>query len=176
MERQDQPFDLCSSVFICGSFSDYNLAMKPSESVKKRVLFLCTGNANRSQMAEGWARALHRDQIESHSAGIIASGLNPDAVRVMAEAGVDISRQTSKTLDSLQGMRFDLVVTVCDNARESCPRFPGAARVVHRSFDDPPHLATAARSEAEKLDIYRRVRDEIRAFVQTLPNLLENRT
>jgi len=137
--------------------------------MKRKVLFLCTGNSCRSQMAEGWARALHGGRIEPFSAGIAAKELDPRAVRVMGEAGVDISGQGSKHLDELAEVPFDLVVTVCDHARESCPVFPGAPRVLHRSFDDPPHLARDARSEEEALRHYRRVRDEIRAFVEALP-------
>ena len=110
-----------------------------------KILFLCTGNSCRSQMAEGWARHLKGGQIEPYSAGIEAHGLNPDAVRVMAEAGVDISGQRSKLVGELSGVDFDYVVTVCDNAHESCPLFPGKAKVVHVGFDDPPRLAAAPR-------------------------------
>ncbi len=138
-----------------------------------KVLFLCTGNSCRSQMAEGWTRRLKGDQIEPYSAGIEAHGLNPDAVRVMAEAGVDISGQRSKLVSELAGTEFDYVVTVCDNARESCPVFPGKAKVIHKGFDDPPRLAAGAKSEAERLAPYRRVRDEIREFVRSLPEALE---
>ncbi len=144
-----------------------------SETTQRlKILFLCTGNSCRSQMAEGWARHLKGDVIEPFSAGIETHGLNPDAVRVMAEAGVDISGQQSKHLDELRGVDFDVVVTVCDHAHESCPRFPGEANVVHRSFDDPPRLAKKARNEEERLIPYRRVRDEIRAFIETLPQAL----
>ncbi len=139
---------------------------------KLKVLFLCTGNSCRSQMAEGWARALKSDVIEAHSAGIDTHGLNPNAVAVMAEAGIDISSQHSKHLDELDGVPFDCVITVCDNARESCPVFPGRAMTIHQSFDDPPSLAKGAASEEEALGHYRRVRDEIRAFVETLPGAL----
>jgi arsenate reductase len=140
---------------------------------KLKVLFLCTGNSCRSQMAEGWARRLKSDRIEAYSAGIEAHGLNPDAVRVMAEAGVDISGHRSKLVGELRGVDLDYVVTVCDNAHESCPLFPGKAKVVHVGFDDPPRLAAGARTEDERLAPYRRVRDEIRAFVETLPDSLE---
>ncbi len=139
---------------------------------KLRVLFLCTGNSCRSQMAEGWARALKGDSIEAFSAGVERHGLNPDAVAVMREAGVDITGQRSKTVDELPPVDFDYVVTVCDNARESCPVFPARVRTVHRSFDDPPRLAREAASREAALDCYRRVRDEIRQFVQTLPGSL----
>ena len=132
-----------------------------------RVLFLCTGNSCRSQMAEGWARHLCADRIEAHSAGTQPHGLNPLAVRAMAEAGVDIGGHASKRPESI-GVPFDLVVTVCDSAHEACPVFPGA-RVVHAGFDDPPRLAADAASDDEAMPHYRRVRDEIRAFVKRLP-------
>jgi arsenate reductase len=134
-----------------------------------KILFLCTGNSCRSQMAEGWTRYLKAAQIEPYSAGIEVHGLNADAVRVMAEAGVDISRQRSKHLDNLRGVEFDYVVTVCDHAHEHCPLFPGKAKMVHVAFDDPPRLAAGAKSEDERLAHYRRVRDEIRSFVEGLP-------
>ena len=137
-----------------------------------KVLFLCTGNSCRSQMAEGWARHLKGDQIEPYSAGIEAHGLNPDAVRVMAEVGVDITSQRSKQVSDLGGIGFDYVVTVCDNASKSCPVFPGKAKVVHVGFDDPPRLAASAMTEQERLAPYRRVRDEIREFVKSLPDAL----
>ncbi|OIP50532.1 MAG: arsenate reductase [Deltaproteobacteria bacterium CG23_combo_of_CG06-09_8_20_14_all_60_8] len=139
---------------------------------KARVLFLCTGNACRSQIAEGWARRLLGDQYEVYSAGIEKHGLNPMAVKVMAEAGVDIARQVSKLLSELPGQDFDFVITVCDHAREACPLFPGKAKLIHRSFDDPPRLAAQAATEEEALAPYRRVRDEIEAFVRSLPELL----
>lgn len=125
-------------------------------------------------MAEGWARHLKGDQIEPYSAGIEAHGLNPDAVRVMGEAGVDISGQRSKLVSELGEVALDYVVTVCDNAHESCPLFPGKAKVVHVGLDDPPRLAADAKTEAERLAPYRRVRDEIREFVKGLPNVFAN--
>ncbi len=137
-----------------------------------KVLFLCTGNSCRSQMAEGWARALLGDRIEPHSAGIEIHGLNAHAVRVMAEAGVDISGHRSKHVDEFSALRFDAVITVCDHAHESCPLFPGKTLVLHHGFDDPPRLAREAATEEEALAHYRRVRDEIRAFVLTLPDRL----
>ncbi len=140
---------------------------------KLTVLFLCTGNSCRSQMAEGWTRHLKCDLIEVYSAGIETHGLNPNAVKVMAEAGVDISRQRSKHVDELKGIAFDYVVTVCDNAHESCPLFPGKTKVVHAGFDDPPRLARGAKTEEEALAPYRRVRDEIRAFVERWSDGLE---
>jgi arsenate reductase len=139
---------------------------------KARILFLCTGNSCRSQMAEGWARRLKAEAIEPYSAGIETHGLNPLAVRVMAEAGVDISRHRSKHVDELKDIAFDYVVTVCDHAHEHCPLFPGKAKVVHVSFDDPPRLARDAKSEGEALTHYRRVRDEIRAFIESMPEAL----
>ncbi|MBP7865330.1 MAG: arsenate reductase ArsC [Acidobacteria bacterium] len=137
-------------------------------SVTRKVLFLCTGNSCRSQMAEGWARHLRGDMIEPHSAGIVAKGLDPLATRVMAEAGVDISGQASKTVEAVRDIPFDLVVTVCSHAAETCPVFPGRARRLHAGFDDPPSLARSAGSEEEALAAYRRVRDDIRAFVEGL--------
>ncbi len=136
---------------------------------KLSVLFLCTGNSCRSQMAEGWARHLWPSSIDVRSAGVKPGVLDARAVRVMAEAGIDISNQRAKHVDEIADLRFDLVVTVCDHARESCPVFPGARQTVHESFDDPPLLAANARSEEEALSHYRRVRDEIRAFVETIP-------
>lgn len=140
---------------------------------KLKILFLCTGNSCRSQMAEGWTRHLKGEVIEPYSAGIETHGLNPHAVRVMAEVGVDISKQRSKHVDELKGITFDYVVTVCDHAHESCPLFPGRTKVIHVGFDDPPRLARAARTADEALEHYRRVRDEIRAFVERLPAVLE---
>lgn len=124
-------------------------------------------------MAEGWARTLKGDEIEPYSAGIEAQGLNPQAVRVMAEVGVDISGHVSKKLEDLKDIEFDYVVTVCSHAHETCTRFPGQAKVVHVGFDDPPKLAAAAKAEDEALAHYRRVRDEIRNFVENLPEALE---
>lgn len=144
----------------------------PDKTRKLRILFLCTGNSCRSQMAEGFARALKSDSLEAYSAGIEKHGLNPRAVRVMAEAGVDISGQYSKTTDELGAIDFDYVITVCDNARESCPLFIGEAQIVHVGFDDPPRLAQEATTEEEALTHYRRVRDEIRSFVEGLPDNL----
>ena len=141
---------------------------------KLKILFLCAGNSCRSQMAEGWARHLKADKIEPHSAGIKAEGLNPYAVRVMAEAGVDISGHHSKHLDELKDIDFDYVITVCDNAHESCPMFPRKTKIVHIGFDDPPRLAKEVKTDEEALKIYRRVRDEIKSFVEKLPEYLEN--
>ncbi|MDD4870958.1 MAG: arsenate reductase ArsC [Kiritimatiellae bacterium] len=148
--------------------------MRVNERLK--ILFLCTGNSCRSQMAEGWAQHLKGDIIEAYSAGIEKHGVNPNAVKVMAEAGVDISRQKSKYVDELKGIEFNYVVTVCDSAHESCPLFPGKTKVVHVGFDDPPRLARKAKTEEEALEHYRRVRDEIRKYVETLPQSLEGKT
>ena len=137
--------------------------------MRTRILFVCTGNSCRSQMAEAWARALKGDTIEAHSAGIESHGLNPLAVRVMAEVGVDLSGHRSQLIGDYEHREFDLVVTVCSDASESCPTFPPGTRVVHAGFDDPPALARNASSEEEALDCYRRVRDEIRAWIESLP-------
>jgi arsenate reductase len=144
---------------------------------KMKVLFLCTGNSCRSQMAEGWTRHLKGDVIEAYSAGIETHGLNPHAVKVMAEAGVDISAQRSQNIEEFRDVNFDVVVTVCGHAHETCPFFPGNSKVVHAGFNDPPQmareLAQQGASEEEQLECYRQVRDEIRAFVETLPQSLD---
>jgi arsenate reductase len=145
------------------------MRMTMNEKRPLELLFLCTGNSCRSQMAEGWARALKGSEIEAYSAGVNPQGLHPLAVRVMAEAGVDISGQSSKHVRDLKDIPFDYVVTVCDGARESCPLFPGKAKVVHRSFADP---GAAGGSEEEVLAVFRRVRDELRDFVKSLPGSL----
>jgi arsenate reductase len=142
---------------------------------KLRILFLCTGNSCRSQMAEGFARALKADDIAAASAGVERHGMNPLAIKAMAEAGVDISGHTSKTLDDLPDLDFDYVVTLCDHAHSHCPHFPGGATVAHRGFPDPPRLAAGAASEEEALVHYRRVRDLIREFVLGLPGNLPPR-
>ena len=124
-------------------------------------------------MAEGWARALKGDVLDPYSAGIEMHGLNPLAVRVMAEAGVDISGQRSKTVDAVKDVPFDYVVTVCGHANETCPMWlSGKAKVVHVGFDDPPALAKTARTEEDAIRHYRRVRDAIKAFVEGLPDNL----
>ena len=138
--------------------------------MQTKILFLCTGNSCRSQMAEGWARHRKGDIIEAYSAGIEKHGLNPLAVKVMAEAGVDISRQVSNLVEELPVREFDYVITLCGEANETCPFFPG--KKIHVGFDDPPRLAAGAASPEEALRHYRRVRDELRAFVETLPAAL----
>ncbi len=135
---------------------------------KPRVLFLCTGNACRSQMAEGWARLLHGDTYDVHSAGIVAHGQNPHAVEAMRRLGVDIRGQQSKSLDALGDIEFDLVVTVCDNAAKNVPPLAGAPRVVHQPFPDPPALAEG-RDEAGAEACYVDVASSIRAWVSELP-------
>ena len=139
---------------------------------KLKILFLCTGNSCRSQMAEGWARHLKSDSIQAFSAGLEARGLNTNAVRVMQEAGVDITGQKSKKVEEVETIPFDFVVTVCGHADENCPVFTCTTTVVHFRFDDPPKLAQNAKTEEEALDHYRRVRDEIRTFIETLPGIL----
>ena len=145
-------------------------------SDKINLLYLCTGNSCRSQMAEGWTRALKSDEIEVYSAGIETHGLNPNAVRVMAEAGVDIATQKSQHIDEFKGVKLDYVITVCNHAHETCPWFPSNCEVIHVGFEDPPkmarELAEKGGSEEEQLDCYRNVRDEIKAFVETLPDFL----
>jgi arsenate reductase len=137
-----------------------------TETRKLKVLFLCTGNAVRSQMAEGLARQLLGGRVEPYSAGIEPRGLDPRAVRVMQEAGMDISQQRSKHVDECRDTKFDLVVTVCDYAKEQCPLFLGPARKIHRSFKDP---AKAEGADTEVMAVFRRVRDEIKGFVKQLP-------
>jgi arsenate reductase len=142
---------------------------------KLKVLFLCTGNSCRSQMAEGWARSLKGDVLEPFSAGIEKHGLNPHAVKVMAEAGVDISQQYSKTPAEIGPLEFDYVLTVCAHADENCPVFPARAKVLHVGFEDPPKLTRHLPDGEEKLAVYRRVRDEIRRFVEGLPGSLNQK-
>ncbi len=139
---------------------------------KLKLLFLCTGNSCRSQMAEGWTRHLKSDSIEPYSAGIETHGMNQRAVQVMAEADVDISGQHSKLADELRDVPFDYVITVCDHAHENCPAWLGKGKIVHMAFPDPPRLAKDAKTEQEAMDHYRRVRDQIRDFVVTLPDSL----
>jgi arsenate reductase len=140
-------------------------------SKKLKVLFLCTGNSCRSQIAQGWARHLKSGEIEAYSAGIRPIGLSSRAVKVMAEVGVDISGQRSKHFDEFADIDLGCVVTVCDNAKEQCPVFPGRVRMVHQSFEDP-YFATG--SEEEVMATFRRVRDQIKAFVETMPQSLHN--
>ena len=129
----------------------------------ERVLFLCTHNSARSQMAEGLLRAWGGDRFEAHSAGVVATEVRPLAIRAMAELGIDIAGQTSKALASYDGQLFDYAIPVCDDAREACPYFPGAKLQLHWSFDDP---ATATGTEDARLAVFRRVRDEIGARIR----------
>jgi arsenate reductase len=142
-------------------------------SGKSKILFLCTGNSCRSQMAEAWTRQLMGHEFEPYSAGVKPRKIDPRAVKAMAEVGIDISAQVSKDIETLGALDFDYVVTLCDNARESCPYFPAKTRVVHWGFDDPPRLAADAEDEEEAMAPYRRVRDEIKAFVESLPEALK---
>lgn len=144
---------------------------EPVEKIK--VLFLCTGNSCRSQMAEGWTRHLWPDRIEAFSAGLRPQGLDPLAVEAMKEAGVDITGHRSKHIEELDDAVFDVVITVCADADANCPVFPGRARFVHAGFDDPPLLAKDAKTDEEKMAHYRRVRDEIRQFVSILPRVIK---
>ena len=136
---------------------------------KMKILFLCTGNSCRSQMAEGWARHLKSDFIQPFSAGIESHGLNLNAVKVMKEEGVDITQQKSQRIEEVETIPFDVVITVCGHADENCPVFSCSTKVVHHGFDDPPKLAQTAKTEKEALGHYRRVRDEIKAYIETLP-------
>jgi len=141
---------------------------------KMKILFLCTGNSCRSQMAEGWARHLKGDIIDPYSAGIETHGLNPLAVKVMAEAGIDISNHISTNVTKFINMQFDYVITVCGHADENCPVFPRQTKKIHRGFDDPPKLAENSKTEEEALEHYRQVRDEIKNYVQSLPESINN--
>jgi arsenate reductase len=142
-------------------------------SERPKILFLCTGNTCRSQMAEAWTRQLWGDHFEAYSAGVEPKGLDPRAVKAMAEVGIDISMQKSKDLDALGNLEFDYVVTLCENARESCPYFPAKTHLIHQGFDDPPKLAESAANEEEAMEHYRRVRAEIRTFVEGLTSALK---
>ncbi|MDO9183769.1 MAG: arsenate reductase ArsC [Bacteriovorax sp.] len=133
---------------------------------KTKILFLCTGNSCRSQMAEGWARHFLGNKYEIYSAGIKKHGMNQRAIKVMQESGVDISNQYSKTIEELGPIVFDTVYTVCGHANENCPIFLGAAKKIHVGFDDPPQLSMGLSDEEEILSHYRRVRDEIKNWVK----------
>ena len=141
--------------------------------MKQNLLFLCTGNSCRSQMAEGWGKQLLSSRFNVYSAGIEKHGLNPNAVKVMQEQGVDISTHFSKTLDDLKDVNFDVVVTVCGHADETCPIFSGKTKKIHYGFDDPPKLAANAKSEEEALTPYRRVYEEIKSFVENIDHYLQ---
>lgn len=139
---------------------------------KLKILFLCTGNSCRSQMAEGFARHLKSDQLDVWSAGIERHGMNQNAIQVMKEKGIDITTHSSKLLDELADITFDYVVTVCGHAHETCPLFSGDCKVVHVGFDDPPKMAQEFDDIELQLDCYRKVRDEIEQYIQTLPQSL----
>lgn len=139
------------------------------DSQIRRILFLCTGNSCRSQMADAWTRRLKGEELEACSAGVEPRGVDPRAVKVMAEVGIDISSRQSKGIDTVRDLEFDYVVTLCDGAQEACPFFPAKTRLLHVGFDDPPRLSQAAQDEEQALQHYRRVRDQIRAFVEGMP-------
>jgi arsenate reductase len=143
---------------------------------KFKILYLCTGNSCRNQMAEGFTQYLVKDQIDAYSAGIDPKGIDIRATKVMSEVGIDISHQQSKSIDDIKGMEFDFVITLCDNAQKTCPTFPAKTSVVHMGFEDPPKLAQNSRNEEEALMHYRRVREEIKRFVQKLPEILTQKT
>jgi arsenate reductase len=188
----DEPLQTALRGVLCGVFSEHPVALAdqtrlgergmpeaqastPSrpQSARSSILFVCTGNSCRSQMAEGWTRVLKGNLFEVYSAGVDPHGLNPFTAKVMAEVGVDISGHRSKTVQALQGTTFDWVVTLCDHAYRTRLKIPGARNMVHRRFDDPPAVAKHARTEREALDHYRRVRDEIKEFVAGLPESLD---
>ncbi|MFZ4713758.1 MAG: arsenate reductase ArsC [Bacteriovoracaceae bacterium] len=139
--------------------------------MKKNIMFLCTGNSCRSQMAEGFCRHLWDNEFNAYSAGTKKHGMNERAMKVMKEAGVDISTHYSKTVDELPNVQFDFVVTVCDSAKETCPYFPGG-KIIHIGFQDPPTLTNAMTNEEEILEVYRRVRDEIEVTMKKLPGIV----
>ncbi len=141
--------------------------------MKKNILFLCTGNSCRSQMAEGWLRHLKPTQYNAYSAGIEQHGLNAKAVQVMSEVDIDISKYYSKSLDELSDIKFDYVITVCGHAHETCPYFPGSVQVIHVGFDDPPQLAVLMSDEDDIINCYRRVRDDIKDFITNIEQHLE---
>ena len=139
---------------------------------KIKILYLCTGNSCRSQMAEAWTRHIWGNSMEAHSAGVKPKGIDPRAIRAMAEVGIDISNQRSKSIDDIMDMEFDYVITLCDDAQKSCPAFPARINMFHVGFDDPPKLATGIADEEEAMDHYRRVRDEIRKYVESIEEIL----
>ena len=141
--------------------------------MKTKILFLCSGNSCRSQMAEGWAHHLKGDVIEAYSAGTEPKGVDHRAIKAMAEVGTDISRHTSKSVLDLPDIEFDYVITLCDDAQQACPFFPAKTALIHHGFDDPPRLAEGARDEDDAMQPYRRVRDEIREYIETLPESLD---
>ena len=167
-------------VFLATNFSPLysaeNSQAKEGQPKQLKVLFLCTGNSCRSQMAEGWAHALQSDRIEAYSAGIEPHGMNPNAVRVMKEAGIDISNQKSENVNDYLNVPLDYVIAVCGNANDKRPDFGKSVKVIYHPFDDPPKLAKTLENEEDQLNCYRRVRDEIKAYVETLPVSLAKET
>jgi len=159
------------AILMAGSLLLY-LKREDNMKDKIKVLFLCTGNSCRSQIAEGWARHLKGDIIDAYSAGISPGQLNTKAIAAMAEAGVDISGQRPKHIDELHRIDFDYVVTLCNNARQQCPVFSGKAKLVHKAFDDPSFMAG---SEEDIMLAFQRLRDDIRAFIETLPESIEGK-
>ncbi len=141
--------------------------------MKLNILFLCTGNSCRSQMAEGWAKFFHGSKYHFYSAGTEKHGLNQRVVVVMKECGVDIMSHYSKTVDDLKDVKFDFVFTVCGHAHENCPVFFGAPNIIHVGFEDPPKLSQNLTKEEEILLHYRRVRDEIKCFMENIEHYLE---
>ncbi len=139
--------------------------------MKLKILFLCTGNSCRSQMAEAWGNHLQSSNFNFYSAGTSPKTIDLRAVKVMSEVGIDISKQISKRPEEIK-VEFDYVITVCDSAHESCPFFPAKTKILHHRFDDPPRLAQNCKNEEEILQEYRRVRDEIKAFVATIQQTL----
>jgi arsenate reductase (thioredoxin) len=152
--------------------SSINDRPEPIDDRKLKILFLCTGNTCRSQMAEGLTRHLKSNIIEPYSAGVDPGEINPRAVKSLAEIGIDISVGFPKTIESLIHIVFDYVITLCDRANESCPLFPGKTKRLHWGFEDPPKLAENAATEDEAMSHYHRVRDEIKDFVEKLPKVL----
>jgi arsenate reductase len=159
---------------MSGHNSTHEERPEPIDSRKLNILFLCTGNTCRSQMSEGLTRRLKPDLIEPYSAGVDPGVMNTRAVKSMTEIGIDISGGFPKTIESLGRIAFDYVITLCDHANESCPLFPGKTKRRHWGFEDPPKLAENAATEEEAMSHYRRVRDEIKAFVEKLPDVLND--
>ena len=140
-----------------------------------KILFLCTGNSCRSQIAEAFARHLIKDRIDAYSAGTAPKVVDPRAIKAMSEIGIDISRQKSKSTDDIKNTEFDFVITLCNNTQKTCPTFPAKTSVFHVGFDDPPKLSANSRNDDEAMGHYRRVRDEIKAFVERLPDFLRQK-
>ena len=174
MKHLNLPRFLVSAAFIlAASFASFGFAEDDAQPKKLKVLFLCTGNSNRSQMAEGWLRHLKGDIIEAYSAGVDPHGINPYAVKVMDEVGVDISGQKSEHINDYVDVPLDYVIAVCGNADDKRPDFKHGTKVIYFPFDDPPKLIQGVEDEEVRLNAYRRVRDEIKALVETFPETLE---